>query len=141
LQTATFHAALEAKWEQLALWLMAWMTRVRIVRNWGRWVPAFQWASDRLINLGSDVGGMHIMLAGKDLDGRPASVTWNLTARRNHGPEIPCAPALILARKLAAGALAIRGAFPCLGLFSLQDFRTEVSDLDIEWVVEGRGGR
>jgi hypothetical protein len=141
LQTATFHAALEAKWEQLALWLMAWMTRVRIVRNWGRWVPAFQWASDRLINLGSDVGGMHIMLAGKDLDGRPASVTWNLTARRNHGPEIPCAPALILARKLAAGALAIRGAFPCLGLFSLQDFRTEVSDLDIEWVVERRDGR
>jgi hypothetical protein len=84
---------------------------------------------------------MHIMLAGKDLDGRPASVTWNLTARRNHGPEIPCAPALILARKLAAGALAIRGAFPCLGLFSLQDFRTEVSDLDIEWVVERRDGR
>lgn len=131
VSTVTFHAALEAKWEQVALWLMGWITRAGIVKEWGRWVPTFRRVSNRLIHLGSDVGGMHIRLSGESNDGESTTLTWNLVARQNHGPEIPCTPALILARKLAADEIAIRGAMPCLGLFSLTDFDREMSDFDI----------
>ena len=133
--TVTFHAALEAKWEQLALWTMGSLTRAGIIRDWNRFVPTFQRVSDRLIGLGSDVGGMHIRISGSSNDNESKSVTWNLVARQNHGPEIPCSPALILARKLVANAIDVRGALPCLGLFSMSDIKNELSDFDVEWNV------
>ena len=136
LKSVTFHAALEAKWEQMALWSMGWVTRAGIIKNWDRFVPMFQRVSNWLIGLGSDVGGMHITLTGKTIDDVSKSVTWNLTARQNHGPEIPCSPALILARKLIVDEISARGAFPCLGMFSMHDFASEVSDLDIDWSVD-----
>jgi len=137
VRTVTFHAALEAWWEQIALWKMAWMVRAGIVRSWSGSVPVFQRLSDRLINRGSEVGGMHIQLSGKSIDGMPQSLTWNLTARQNHGPEIPCTPALILARKLARGEISARGAFPCLGMFSMSDFKKELAGFDIDWCIDG----
>jgi NAD(P)-dependent dehydrogenase (short-subunit alcohol dehydrogenase family) len=133
VDTVTFHAALEAKWEQLALWSMGWVTRAGIVRKWDGFVPMFQKISDRLIGLGSDVGGMRITMSGTSIDRKPKSITWNLIARQNHGPEIPCSPALILARKLAADRIAVRGALPCLGMFSMSDFENELSDFDVRW--------
>jgi NAD(P)-dependent dehydrogenase (short-subunit alcohol dehydrogenase family) len=135
-ETVTFHAALESKWEQVALWIMGWLTRLRLVKDWSGLVPAFSWLSDRLINLGSDTGGMRIKLSGIALDQNTKSVTWLLIARQNHGPEIPCSPALVLARKLAAGQISARGAFPCLGMFTLSEFDTEISDLDIDWAID-----
>ncbi len=136
LKSVTFHAALEAKWEQIALWSMGWVTRAGVIKNWDRFVPMFQRASSWLIGMGSDVGGMHITLSGKTADNKARSVTWNLTARQNHGPEIPCSPALIIARKLVVDEISARGAFPCLGMFSMSDFASEVSDYDIDWSVD-----
>lgn len=135
LRTVTFHAALEAKWEQLALWLMGGLTRLRIIKDWSRFVPAFLWVSDRLIKLGSDTGGMRIKISGVGNDQNAKSLTWILTARQNHGPEIPCSPALILARKLVAGDISTRGAFRCVGLFTIAEFDAEVSEFDIDWSV------
>ena len=136
VQTATFHAALEASWEQITLWKMAWATRLGIVSNWERLVPTFQSWSDRLIKLGSTTGGMQMRISGAGENGRPKAIVWNLVAQQNHGPEIPCVPALILARKLAAGAISTRGAYPCLGMITLPEFDEEVSDLDIRWRMD-----
>ena len=133
VETVTFHAALEAKWEQLALWKMAWLTRAGIVRNWDAFVPIFQKISNRLIGLGSQVGGMHIRMSGTTGERKSKSITWNLVARQNHGPEIPCSPALILARKLAADQISSRGALPCLGLISMDEFENELSNFDVRW--------
>jgi len=140
VQTATFHAALEASWEQITLWKMAWATRLGIVSNWERLVPIFQSWSDRLIKLGSTTGGMQMRISGAGEDGRPKAIVWNLVAHQNHGPEIPCVPALILARKLAAGAISTRGAYPCLGMITLPEFDEEVSDLDIHWRMDEVNG-
>jgi len=57
----------------------------------------------------------------------------------NHGPEIPCTPALIIARKLARGELKRRGAMPCWNLFTLEDFSYEVGDFDIQWRFDEQG--
>jgi hypothetical protein len=136
VQTVTFHAALEATWEQITLWKMAWATRLGIVRNWERLVPTFQSVSDRLIKLGSTTGGMQIRIAGEGDDKLPKTLMWNLVAHQNHGPEIPCVPALILARKLAAGRFSTTGAYPCLGMITLPEFDEEISDLDIHWRMD-----
>ncbi len=135
VDTVTFHAALESKLEQITLWTMGWITRAGIVKNWGGFVPMFERVSDRLIGFGSEVGGMQIEVSGNSKDKQPLSLTWNLVARQNHGPEIPCSPALLLARKLLAGEISTRGAVPCLGMFSLSDFATELSDFDVQWEV------
>jgi hypothetical protein len=135
VDTVTFHAALESKLEQITLWTMGWITRAGIVKNWDGFVPMFDRVSDRLISFGSEVGGMHIKVSGNAKNGEPLSLTWNLVARQNHGPEIPCSPALILARKLLAHEISTRGAVPCLGMFSLSDFATELTDFDVHWEV------
>jgi len=139
VDTVTFRAALEAKWEQLALWKMGWLTRAGIINNWERFIPTFQKISDRLIGLGSDVGGMHISVSGTSIDNKPKSITWNLVARQNHGPEIPCTPALILARELVADRIVTRGALPCLGMFSMTDIEDELSDFDVRWDISESG--
>lgn len=60
---------------------------------------------------------------------------WYITARGNHGPEIPCSPALVLARKLARGEVSGRGAVASLGLVDLSDFEAELQDLEVSWEV------
>lgn len=133
--TVTFHAALEAWWEQIALWAMAGITRAGLVGDWARFVTAFHWLGSKLNRLGSDTGAMHVRLTGLDARKAPGQSTWYLTARSNHGPEIPCAPALILARKLVRGQVAERGALPCLGLITMPEFVEEMSDFDVSWQV------
>jgi hypothetical protein len=135
VRTVTFHAALEAPWEQLTLWIMAWLTRLRVVRDWSRYTSTFYRISGRLISLGSDTGGMHIRLTGTDKDRKSKECTWHITAGQNHGPEIPCSPALVLARKLTRDEIPQRGAYACLGLMNLSDFELEVQDLNISWEV------
>ena len=110
--------------------------RLRLVNNWAKYAPRFERMSQKLIGRGSDRGGMHMRLAGKDRDGKSKTVTWYLTASQNHGPEIPCTPALILARQLAADRIERRGACPCWEMFSLADFDEEVAGFAIEWRID-----
>jgi hypothetical protein len=45
-------------------------------------------------------------------------------------------PAVILTKALAEGRLRSRGAWPCLGLFDLEDFAEAALGLDIRWSQE-----
>lgn len=138
LRTATFHAALAAPWEHLALWLMASLRRAGWVRDWRRFAAQFKGASRWLAKLGSDVGGMSVIVRGRAADGRSLCVDFQLTARRNHGPEIPCSPLLVLARRLLRDDCTLRGAQPCLGLVSLKDLRAELRGFDVDWTITDR---
>jgi len=136
VKTVSFHAALESKLEQLALWFMSFLSRMRLVSNWAPLVPFFGWVSSKTLALGSATGGMHVQLTGFDENDRKKSINWYLTAKQNHGPEIPCVPALILVRKMLRNELTKRGAMPCLGMITLAEFDAEVGDLDIAWYTD-----
>ena len=140
VQTVEFRASLEAPWEQLTMWLMAALTRLRLVSNWQPTAAFYKKMADRLMFLGSDKGGLHLRILGLDPDGRVISRTWYLVARRNHGPEVPCSPALLVTRKLLDGTLARRGAFPCLGLFTVDELRQEMHEFDVEIRFESAEG-
>lgn len=79
----------------------------------------------------SDRGAMFITLEGLDPDGDPLSLEWNLVARDNHGPNIPCAAAIALANKLAAGQVLPPGAMPCLGLLSVEELLEPLKGLSV----------
>lgn len=131
VRTVSFHAALEAPWEQLGLWTMAWLTRVGLVRDWTRFAPQFSALSERLIRLGSMRGGMRITLRGTATDGVERVHHWDLVAERNHGPEIPCTPAIIVTRKLLRGELTRPGGRACLGLFTVAELMADLAGFDV----------
>ncbi len=66
--------------------------------------------------------GMSITLSGRGFSGQPKRVSWTLVAPGGVGPQIPTLPVLILARRMVNNELPSIGAFPCLGLFALEDF-------------------
>src|SRR3954470_6610275 len=78
----------------------------------------------------SDRGGMFVTLEGQH-QGAPLKLTWHLIARENHGPNIPCAPAIALAGKIAAGTKLPAGAFACMGLLSVDDLLEPLKNLSI----------
>ena len=138
LRTVSFHAALEAPWEQLGLWFMAWLKRAGLVSDWTRFALSFSAMSERLIRLGSTRGGMQITLRGTAADGLQRVIHWDLIAEQNHGPEIPCTPAIIITRKMLCGELTEPGARACLGLFTLAELSNELSSFDVRsTMIEG----
>jgi hypothetical protein len=74
-------------------------------------------------------------------NGAPLTLTWNLVARENHGPNIPCAPAIALANKIAAGSALPAGAMPCMGLLTVEEVLAPLKGLSIrEFPPLGPGG-
>jgi hypothetical protein len=97
----------------------------------GRWMQPFF----------SDRGAMFVRLEGLHENGAPLGLTWNLVARENDGPNIPCAPAIALANKFAAGAKLPAGAMPCMGLLTVDDLMEPLKGMSIrEWPPRGNDG-
>jgi hypothetical protein len=132
--TVSFRAALEVGLQHFALWLLATMRRCGFPLPIERWAVGINRFASWFDVFGSDCGGMKVSVVGTDINGMRRQRTWHLTARANHGPEIPCMAAVLLARQLASGQLRTRGAFPCIGFLSLKDFEREFA----RWAIYTR---
>lgn len=97
----------------------------------GRWMqPLF-----------SDRGAMFVKLEGLHDNGARYAHTWNIVARENHGPNIPCAASIALANKIAAGGKLPAGAMPCMGLLTVDELMTPLKGFSIrEFPPFGPGG-
>jgi hypothetical protein len=131
LRTVEVFAALEVGLFHLGLWSLSWTVRAGLLRRPQRLARPLLALKRTLRFLGSNVGGMAVVLEGTGSDGKSRRLEWRLIARQGHGPYIPATPSVIVAKRLLAGSLARRGAMPCLGLFTLADFEAEVAGLDI----------
>jgi hypothetical protein len=125
------YAALEVGPFHLGLWGLSWLVRAGLIRNPERLAAPLLGLKRRLAFLGSDRGGMAVILTGRDADGRSQRLTWSLIAGSGHGPYIPTTPSVLLTKRLLAGTLATRGAMPCAGLFTLDDLLAEIAGLDV----------
>ena len=134
-RTVEFRAALELSVQQSALWLAALLRRRGVQVPLERWTGALDWVASRMNGLGGTLAGMLVAVLGRRADGSRVRAEWHLTADALHGPEIPCMPAILLARKLANGGIAQRGAFPCIGFLSLPEFEREFARWRITTVV------
>lgn len=122
VRTVTFRGGLELRWLHFGAWLMAAMRRARLVRNWSRYSVALKAFSDLFLRFGTDAGAMHVELEGIGKDGATLRRCWTLVATGGDGPFVPTLASAALIGKLARGAIAFRGACPCIGLLTVQDF-------------------
>ncbi len=122
LQHCDFRAGLELRRMHFGLWAASWLVRVGLLRSMEPFAAMLLKISERWLDAGSDVGLMHVDLHGIGHDGAPLALRWTLTAAAGDGPQIPATAAVVLARKLARGALPGSGARACLDLFTLQEF-------------------
>lgn len=121
----TFRAALEVGLAQRAFATLA------ALRHWGvlphpeklAWL--IHHAGGALDFLGTPLGGMVVRVAGADAQGQPRRRAWHIAADHDHGPEIPCMAAILLARQLAVGQPLPTGAHTSTSLLPLSAFAPE----------------
>ena len=120
-----FRAAVEVGLAQRAFALLARLRHVGLLKNPAALAGMLNRAAKLFDPWGSALGGMVVRVAGLDADGTPAKRAWHIAADNDHGPEIPCMAAILLARRLASGESMASGAYPCVGLHRLADFAPE----------------
>lgn len=127
-----FSAGMENSLLHLGTWLLSWGVRLGLPIDLSRAAPALLAASHWFDGGGSADGGMHVLLEGKDRAGRKIVRQWFIVARAGDGPYIPCAPAVILAKRIVGGAQIQAGAMACVGVVSLEDYLKELKFLNIK---------
>jgi hypothetical protein len=135
-RTVSFHAGFASGLGHLVVCGLASLVRARLLKNLTPFAVPLSRISHWIEPLISDQGGMFVALTGEGLESNRLYVSWNLLARQNHGPYIPCGAAIALARKLANGAAVPLGAMPCVGLLTVKEFLAPLRNLDIREVVE-----
>jgi len=127
VKTVTFHAALEFGVQHLALWCLAALRQSGLPLPVARWAVALNDLAGWFDAAAGDKGGMCVSVVGERGQGERVRRTWQLTAPATDGPEIPCMPATLLARRFAHGEAPASGAFECMGFLRLPDFTTELA--------------
>ena len=136
VRTVSFHAGFGSALGQLVVCGLAGLVRVRVLPSLTPLAAPLSRISHWIEPLVSDQGGMFVCLDGEGRESNRLYVSWNLLARQNHGPYIPCGAAIALARKFANGATLPKGAMPCVGLLTIKEFLAPLRNLDIREVVE-----
>ena len=139
VKTVEFRAALELGIQHFALWGAAGLRRAGLALPLEHWAAPLDRVASWLDAFGSERGGMLVSLAGTASSGARKRLDWRIVADANHGPEIPCMTAILLARKLARNALADRGAQACMGFLNLAEFEPEFARWGMRAHMEERG--
>jgi hypothetical protein len=134
VQEVTFHAALEFRVQHLALWGLAALRWIGLPFPVSRWAVALNRFAGLFDSAAGNKGGMRVSVVGGRSNGERVRRTWQLTAPAVDSPEIPCMPAILLARRFARGELPESGAFPCMEFLTLSEFAPEFA----RWAITTR---
>jgi saccharopine dehydrogenase-like NADP-dependent oxidoreductase len=136
VKTATFHAGFASTVGHLVVWLLSGLTKVGFLRSVVPFAAPLHRISEWIEPITSDKGAMFVEMQGEGIDGSPLRRTWTLLAEQNHGPNIPCGAAVALVAKFASGVALSKGATPCVGLISREEYLAPLRHLSIREVVE-----
>lgn len=120
-----FRAALEVGLAQRTFAAIATLRRWGALPRPERLATLMHRTGAALDFLGTPLGGMVVRVAGADAQGQARRRAWHIAADNDHGPEIPCMAAILLARHLAAGQPLPIGAHTSTGLLPLEAFAPE----------------
>ncbi|PIS19018.1 MAG: saccharopine dehydrogenase [Zetaproteobacteria bacterium CG12_big_fil_rev_8_21_14_0_65_55_1124] len=135
VRSVVFHAGVGNPVSHLSTWAISGLVRVGLLNSLAPLAPAFRRVNRWLEPVSPDVSAVHVEMRGIGLDGKAHSRIWQLIAFDNHGPQIPCGAAVALARKLAAGKVGVKGAGPCVGLLTLEEYLGALAHLHIKQVM------
>ncbi|HEY0064341.1 MAG TPA: saccharopine dehydrogenase NADP-binding domain-containing protein [Telluria sp.] len=124
-QSVMFRAALEVGIGQRGLATLGSLRRMGILKQPAKLAAFLNGAAGLLDPFGTALGGMVVRVQGIDGTGAPAKAEWHIAADDDHGPEIPCMAAVLLARRIAAGELTGSGARTSMNMLTLADFAPE----------------
>lgn len=120
-----FRAAVEVGLAQRAFAFLAWLRQRGLLKNPSSLARLLNVGAKVFDPLGSALGGMVVRVSGLDGNGAAVKRAWHIAADNDHGPEIPCMAAILLARRLAAGEAMEPGARACVSLHALSEFTPE----------------
>lgn len=135
IKTIRFSAGMENSMLHLGMWFMSWIVRAGAPLNLANHAEGLLRLSNLFNYFGTSDGGMHMLIEGKDKAGNVKKINWFIIAKNSDGPQIPCVPAIILAKKLFSHELTLQGAVPCVGIISLPEYLAELKSFSIECIV------
>ncbi|MBC3209479.1 saccharopine dehydrogenase [Pseudomonas sp. SWRI111] len=127
-QTLIFKAGAGLKLGGVANALLAQALRFGLVRDHARWAARLHRLGMRFERFGDGKSAMYIDVRGIGIDGKPLTMTAQLTALNDKGPEIPSCAAVALAVKMASGYVPQSGARPCVGEISVAEYLAAIND-------------
>lgn len=133
LRTIRFYAGLEIPFIHVTLWALSWLVRIGLIKRLEKAASLLLKISYVFDWLGSANSAFHMELFGKDKNGDDKRIKFELTARSGDGPYIPCMPAILMTKKIAAGEVKKVGAYPCMGFITKDEYLSALSDMDIDW--------
>jgi saccharopine dehydrogenase-like NADP-dependent oxidoreductase len=136
VRSVSFQAGLGLQVMHLSLWLLARLRRTGLLPPLQRFSSLLHGSGVRLERFGDGCSGMFVRMRGVGVDGSPHERRWQLLAGSNHGQNIPCLAAVALTRKLVRETLPQRGAMPCVGLLSLDEYLAELQGLDVRTQID-----
>jgi hypothetical protein len=140
VKTVIFRAGVAMTASMLTTWGASWLVRARLMKSLTPYVPRLHSAALAIERFGSKASSMHVTVSGLDAKLQAISRTWWLVAENNHGPQVPCFPAIALARKLLRSEVRARGAMPCVGLLSVDEILDVGRGLKMRTEVSGMSG-
>ena len=129
-QTLRFKAGAGLKLGGIANALLAQALKIGLVRDHRRWAARLHRLGTRFERFGDGKSAMYIDVQGIGVNGQPLSMTAQLTALNDKGPEIPSCAAVALASKMARGYVPQAGARPCVGEISVDEYLAAINDPD-----------
>ena len=130
-----FSAGMENSFLHLSMWAMSYLVRLGLPVDLSRHGKFLLSLSHFFDFMGTTNGGMHILIKGLDKQRQPLAIQWYIVAKENDGPQIPCVPAIVLSKKILRNAINIRGAMPCVGMVTLEEYMKELEGLAIKTYV------
>jgi len=131
LKRMRFGAGHEIAVLHFGTWLLSWGVRFGFLPRLDRWSDALLRGSFLFDRQGGARSGFHMRISGRGHDGTALTRTERIIARSGHGPNIPCIPSILIARRLARGVAIAAGARPCLDLIGLDEYLGALAALDI----------
>lgn len=129
--TVSFHAGFASDTgHKLVEWL-ATQVRSGRVKSAVPYAGALYRAGRWLESMLPDRGAMFVRMHGTNDDDHTRTLVWQLLAYDNHGPHIPCGPAMALTRKIASGHVPEPGARPCLGMLTVKEILEPLQGLSL----------
>lgn len=132
VKTVVFRAGVAMSVSMLSIWGASWLVRAGLMDSLVPYVPRLRKLALAFERFGSKDSAMHVTVRGYDSSSKPLSRSWWLLAANDHGPQVPCFPAIALARKLLRQDVRARGAMPCVGLLTVDEILAVGAGLDLQ---------
>ncbi|WP_166220579.1 saccharopine dehydrogenase NADP-binding domain-containing protein [Pseudomonas atagonensis] len=126
--TLSFKAGAGLKAGGVANAVLAQALKIGLVRDSKRWAARLHRLGTWFERFGDGKSAMYIDVQGRGVGGNPLSMTVQLTALNDKGPEIPSCAAVALAAKMSQGYVPESGARPCVGEISVAEYMAAIND-------------